>query len=229
MTIRKNTLLGTVAAVLLSSGQALAVDIPPPPPPEPVAESCFYARIDGGYSFHQTPDIYKNGAAPWAGGSQATDEELDDTWFIEGGVGCYVFESFRIDATLGYRHDADMEEAFGGLDADLSTVFGFVNGYYDIFTWGRVTPYVGGGVGFAHHDIDNVNLPAGISGGSNTDFAWNLQAGVAVDITYNLALDVGYRYADFGRAETGGTPGMFVDDITSHDIRIGLRYSFRDW
>jgi opacity protein-like surface antigen len=231
MSNRNKLLLGTATAMLLSAGQVLAADIPPPPPPpEPHAESCFYVRVDGGYSFHERPDIYKNGAAPWGAGNQATNEELDDTWFIEGGVGCRVWDSIRVDATLGYRDDAGMEEAFGGLDADLSTFYGFANIYYDVFTWGRVTPYLGGGIGFARHEVDNVNLPAGLSSGKNTEFAWNLQAGVAVDLTYNLALDVGYRYADFGDARTGGGgTTMYVDDIVSHDVRVGLRYSFKDW
>ncbi len=232
MKIRKNLLLGSAVTVLLSAGQAFGADIPPPPPPPelPPQDSCFYARVDGGYSFHERPDIYKNGAAPWGAGNEATDEELDDTWFIEGGLGCRVWESVRIDGTIGYRDGAGMEEAFGGLDAELSSIYGFVNLYWDIFTWGRVTPYVGGGVGFAHHEVDDVNLPAGLTDGENTDFAWNVQAGIAVDLTHNVALDIGYRYADLGDAETGGGgTTMFVDDIVTHDIRVGLRFNFQDW
>jgi opacity protein-like surface antigen len=231
MIIRHKLLLGAAAAVLLSAGQVLAADIPPPPPPpmEEPQDSCFYARVDGGYSFHERPHIYKNVGAPWAGGNQATNEKLEDTWFIEGGAGCRIWDSLRVDATIGYRDNANMSEGFGGLDADLNTLFGFANIYWDIFTWGRVTPYVGGGIGFAHHSVESVVLPAGISDGTYTDFAWNVQAGLAIDLTYNLSLDIGYRYSDLGQARSGSGPTMFVEDIATHDIRIGLRYSFSTW
>ena len=229
MIFRNKVLMGGLLAVFMGTGQAFAVDIPPPP--EQTKDSCFYARIDGGYSFHERPDITKNNVTPvWGGTNSATDEEIDDNFFIEGGVGCRVWNNVRIDATMGYRGGGDMSEAFGGLDGELETLYGFVNVYYDIMTWGRLTPYVGGGIGWAHHRISGITLPPTVDDGSNFDFAWNLQAGVAVDLTTNIALDVGYRFADLGSAKSGSNPDRLqVDDIHVHDIRVGLRYSFKDW
>lgn len=231
MSVRSKFLMSCGLAVLLGAGQAMSADLPPPPEPEPQAESCLYVRIDGGYSWHQKPNISKTvGYAPWGGSTEATNEKLDDSYFVEGGVGCRIWHSFRIDGVLGYRGGADMSEAFNGLDGDISTFYGFVNAYYDIFTWGRLTPYVGGGVGFANHSINNISLPATVAEGNSTDFAWNLQAGVEVGLTENLSLDVGYRYADWGDATSGSDPDRLnVDNITSHDIRVGLRWSFQNW
>lgn len=230
MNFRKKLIVGCATAVLLSVGQATSADLPPPPP-EPEGDSCLYARVDGGYAWHQQPDITKSVAyAPWGGSTSATDEELDDTYFIEGGIGCNVWSHFRIDGVFGYRAGADMDEAFGGLDGDISTFYGFANVYYDIMTWGRLTPYVGGGVGFAVHNVNNISLPASVAEGQHTSFAWNVQAGLAVDLTSNLALDVGYRYADFGDARSGRDPDTLdIDNITSHDVRVGLRWSFKNW
>ena len=229
MIFRNKMLMGGLLAVFMGTGQAYAVDIPPPP--EQTKDSCFYARIDGGYSFHERPDITKNNVTPvWGGTNSATDEEIDDNFFIEGGVGCRVWKNVRIDATIGYRDGGDMSEAFGGLDGELETLYGFVNVYYDIITWGRLTPYVGGGIGWAHHRINGITLPPTVDDGENFDFAWNLQAGVAVDLTTNIALDVGYRFADLGSAKSGSNPDRLqVDKIHVHDIRVGLRYSFKDW
>ena len=230
MSIYKKLLAAGGIAAILGVGQAISADLPPPPEPEPEHESCLYVRLDGGYSWHEKPDIYKNVAyVPW-GSNEATGEELDHTWFIEGGVGCQVWSNFRIDGVLGYREGADMSEAFNGLNGDVSTFYGFLNAYYDIFTWGRVTPYVGAGIGFANHMINNISLPPNVDEGSHTDFAWNAQAGVAVSVTHNLALDIGYRYTDWGDAESGANPDtLSVDDITSHDVRVGLRWSFKNW
>ena len=185
-------------AAILGIGQAISADLPPPPEPEPEEESCLYARIDGGYAFHDKPNISKTvGYAPWGGNTNATDEELEDTFFIEGGLGCKVWSNFRIDGIVGYRGESDMSEFFGGLDGNVSTFYGFLNAYYDIFTWGRLTPYVGAGIGFAHHSINDITLPATVDEGSHTSFAWNAQAGVAVAVTHNLSLDFGYRYTDW--------------------------------
>jgi opacity protein-like surface antigen len=49
-----------------------------------------------------------------------------------------------------------------------------------------------------------------------------------------LHLDVGYRFLYLGDAHTGGiiaaatpTPGPRIDDITAHEIRVGLRWDIR--
>lgn len=228
MSIRKKLLLSCGVAILVGAGQAIGADLPPPPEPE---HSCLYLRVDGGYSFHEKPDISKSVVhAPWGGNSNATGEELDDTYFIEGGLGCSVWHNFRVDGVLGYRDGADMSEAFNGLDGDVSTFYGFLNVYYDIFTWGRLTPYIGGGIGFAHHSINNISLPTNVSEGDDTDFAWNAQAGVELAVTETVSLDVGYRYTDWGDARSGADPDRLrVENIESHDIRVGLRWSFQNW
>lgn len=230
MNFRNKLLIGCAMAAILGVGQAISADLPPPPEPE-AEESCLYVRVDGGYSFQHKPDISKTvGYAPWGGGTEATNEDLEDTYFIEGGIGCNVWSNFRVDGVLGYRGEADMSEAFGGLDGNVSTFYGFLNVYYDIITWGRLTPYIGGGIGFARHEINDISLPATVSEGKSTEFVWNAQAGVAVSVTHNLALDVGYRYVDWGDAESGSNPDTLnVDDMSSHDIRVGLRWSFKNW
>ena len=45
----------------------------------------------------------------------------------------------------------------------------------------------------------------------------------------SLALDANYRYLYMGEAETGsdGFGGIVtIEDMVSHDFRVGMRYSF---
>lgn len=73
-------------------------------------------------------------------------------------------------------------------------------------------------------------------GASKTSFAWGLAAGVGVDVTPQVAVDVGYRYLDLGKVETGrgearlgGAPFGTVAPVTAalnvHVLSVGLRYT----
>lgn len=116
------------------------------------------------------------------------------------------------------------------------------NAYVDLGTYHGFTPYVGAGIGGARvtwSGLDNT-----ISGGFDQDgvyshaghanwrFAYALMAGVSIEATKNLAIDLGYRYRRiegnkmFGYDAASGT-GIGVDrGITSHQFRAGLRYKF---
>ncbi len=113
------------------------------------------------------------------------------------------------------------------------------NMYKDLGQFGRVTPYVGAGIGAAYHMVDetyftgNYALPARITGNNDLSFAWSLMAGVGYQISDRAVLDLGYRYIDLGSAETGRSdsagfvnPAVQIDDISAHEIKVGLRYSF---
>ena len=218
--------LGAGLVLVSSAGLSWAADLLPAPVPEPVVDaSCLYLRIDGGGSFHERPNVYKNHGK--YGKSKAYGEKLKDGGFIEGGVGCQFTSMFRADITGGYHFGTGLKDKYNSLDAELSTATIFANGYvdFDMFT-DFVTPYIGGGVGVAFHDISDVKRPPLSSSGSNTQFAWNVQAGLVFDVTENIALDVGYRYLDLGDAKSGGPDPFHVDNVVSHEARIGLRYSF---
>ena len=63
-------------------------------------------------------------------------------------------------------------------------------------------------------------------------FAWNLAAGLSYDVMEHVTLSAGYRYlrlegTDFSASLAGVDTGdVDVDDVTSHEILIGLRYTF---
>lgn len=210
------------ASLFAMTGSVFAADLLPAP--EVVQDgSCFYARVDGGMSFHERPNVYKNHTGTK---NKALGETLKDSGFIEAGVGCQFTPMFRADVVGGYRFASKMRDDWNSLDAKLSTGTIFANGYIDFDYFGFVVPYVGAGIGAAFHNISNVDRPFGASSGNSTSFAWNVQAGLAFNITDNIALDVGYRYVDLGNARSGGLAPFKVDNITAHEARVGLRYSF---
>jgi opacity protein-like surface antigen len=68
---------------------------------------------------------------------------------------------------------------------------------------------------------------------TETNFAWALYAGLAYDVTPGLTLDLSYRYTNLGHARSGvavaydgssSYSGVEIDDITSHDLMLGVRW-----
>jgi opacity protein-like surface antigen len=91
--------------------------------------------------------------------------------------------------------------------------------------------------------------PAGgiLSAGTQTNFAWALMAGFDMNVTRHLKFEIGYRYLDYGNFKSGtsqcltgnGAGGSFSSafctgggytlashNLSSNDVRIGLRYYF---
>ena len=194
----------------------------------------WYLRGDLGYGFSSTPEAYDELNADFVG------EDLDDSWAIGGGIGYYLSRGLRMDATLDYRFDSDFYAFFPAsptlpLTGELSSLVGLVNVYYEFDMGHRITPYVGAGIGFVSHKMDagkqiNGTDPKDFDGDRETNFAWALMAGVDIDLRDRWKLDIGYRYLDLGDYSatdvTTGTKTFNVDDIESHEIRVGLRYSF---
>ena len=190
----------------------------------------WYWRGDVGIGFNSDPsfDTLPTGA-------KFILEDADENWSIGGGLGIYIMRGFRMDATLDYRMGTDV---FSQLDSgtvptnqftgDLDTLVGLVNFYYDLDMGHRITPYVGVGIGFAYHSFDGDD-----TSDSDTSFAWALMAGVDIDLRESWKLDIGYRYLDMGDGSFADrkTPGRTfeIDDLETHEIRVGLRYSFDCW
>lgn len=200
--------------------------LPPPPPPQYVevvdgGTSCMYGRVDVGGSFHQRPTVSKGGAA--------VNPKINSHAFGEVGAGCQVTDNMRIEVTGGYRMRASLTDTANTLKADLETYTGFLHAFWDITNYEGFTPYLGGGVGFAHHRFLNVNLPGTASAGSNTSIAYDFTAGVAYDLSSNLMVDVAYRYVDLGVAKSSAATTIRADDLISHEVKVGLRYKFDAW
>lgn len=187
---------------------------------------------------------------------------IGDAGFAGAGVGYQFNNWFRFDVTGEYRTAAqygaiqsysDIWSAPGkspcGITARCHDVYNgqhsaavfLANGYFDLGTWYGITPFIGGGVGFGVNWLQNFyDISAQPAGGfgyaadhTRTNFAWQLSAGLAYNVTPNLKLEVGYRYLDIGKFNTGriSCQGVAVCAgevqsayLASHDIRLGFRY-----
>ncbi len=153
----------------------------------------------------------------------------------------------RWDVIYGHRFDRD----FSGdipintnpddpIETTVSTNTLLFNMYYDFANWRGLTPYVGVGVGVAWHDMDWVTSTDPTSpnpqfGDRDRDFAWALMAGMSYAVSQNVALDFGYRYIDMGSVDSKHedvlgfwNPRLALDDISAHELKVGLRVSFND-
>lgn len=229
--------------LLIGSGLAAsAADMLPPPPPPvftppppPPAHRIFpYIRGDVSLDIYEEVDI-----------SEGADDgtiEFDDIGYNVGiGAGLALNENFRVDVTGEYRTvegltlDCD-NPCSPDVSHSISSLVGYINGYFDFGNFSGLTPYVGAGVGYASHTVDDWETdPATdykLDDDSSSSFAWNVQAGVSYDLSRNLTLDANYRYTNLGEVEYSivDTTGTYPDgevkyeDLTAHDIRVGLRY-----
>ncbi|MGH9916691.1 MAG: outer membrane protein, partial [Pyrinomonadaceae bacterium] len=67
----------------------------------------------------------------------------------------------------------------------------------------------------------------GLKSGDTNRFEWALVAGVAIDVTPRLKLDLGYRYANINGADLykNGDVTVSDDGIKTHQIRAGVRFN----
>ena len=254
---RSITLLVSVGAPCLAHAADLLPPLPPEPLPPPVEiGGGWYLRGDvgvGAVDIGKAKTTLLRGNLPDA---YVYDQlGAGDQFFAGGGVG-YGFGFFRGDVTAEYRGGTKLYavDRFNGFfpdgrrgtginkyDGKLSSVLVMANGYIDLGTWHGVTPFVGGGVGYAYHTISNFSdIGAGTAqGGFGTSpdkhsgsFAWAAHAGLAYSVTPNLQLELAYRYLNMGDARTGTLTclcgseysALRLKDIDSHDVKFAMRW-----
>ena len=214
----------------------------------------WYVRGDYSHSWIDAGDL-SGATTPFATLS------IDNTWAVGGGIGRYFGRGFRGDVTYEWRGKTDVTGGGPCSTAfDLKSSLLLANAYYDFRPYERLTPYVGVGVGAAHHKTGSgsiVDTGCGtpvlnFDGDSNWSAAGAVMAGLSFRIdrgghtpvsikdgpAYSepgrLHIDLGYRFLYLGDAHTGNlvgvappTPGPRLDDITAHEIRVGLRWDIR--
>jgi opacity protein-like surface antigen len=171
------------------------------------------------------------------------------------GAGYQVNDWLRLDVTGEYRggskfHALDQFNNGGTINTNdyiftkKEWLF-LANAYLDLGTWWCITPFIGAGIGFTNLTLSNFRDTNVIAGGggwakdeTKTNFAWALHAGAAYNVTQNFALELSYRYLHLGDGMTGDTINLdgsnfvnnptTVKDITSHDVRLGVRWTCCD-
>ncbi|MQT13292.1 porin family protein [Rhizobiales bacterium Sp-1] len=198
-----------------------------------------YARADLGVAFPDASHMSLGGAAP----ATVSSPDFDAVATAGLGLGWRFTPWLRSDLTFDY---APAVQATGGCAAcggpsaraDVSSLAILANAYVDFPVLGPVTPYVGAGIGTARLETSNAAVSgasgavAAPPGAASWGFAYAFTGGLAVKLNDAVSVDVGYRYLDLGDAATGsgwtsaGPAKLKIDDVTTQQVRIGLRYRF---
>ena len=234
------TLAVSGSALALSSALAQAANMPgyPLPPPQPQFRTSF---IDANSGWYLRGDLGAHwgliGGAQQASPPNPTDNSLGSGMTASLGAG--IKSSWlRTDVTIDYASPVKYQgtvAAAGDTTAKIQATTALLNGYIDLGTWYRITPYIGGGVGAAYARVSDYmgTAPAPVGGGSMSNrwhFAWAGMAGVAVPVAANMLVDVGYRYLNIGNFSTGDDvyAATTFKNVAAHELRVGLRWSFDD-
>jgi outer membrane protein OmpA-like peptidoglycan-associated protein len=214
MTIR-GILLGTAVALLL--------------PTAAMAGEGFYVGGAGGVNWSRDAK-YEDRTA---GGSVTVD--YDRGWVGALSVGYATAIGVRTELEANYRWgnkvDGDNDPTPGAWGGKTRSLGFMSNLLYDINTGTPFTPYIGIGAGLARVKSElNFNTTGGsLRYLSDEDwvFAYQGIAGVAYNVTSNLALTADYRY--FATQEPKFDTRLRTTaegQYRNHSVMVGLRYSF---
>jgi len=204
----KHLVVAGLALALVMTGNAMAADGKP------------YAGISAGLSMLEDSTLSDS--------SGSVDLSFNTGYAVSGVVGYEFGNGLRLEGELNYRQADTDKVSVGGLSAsinsDVWSIGMMANAYYDFKNSSIVTPYIGGGIGFA-----NVNVGDGNVGGvqvwsedDDTVFAYQLAVGTGFDVTKELTVDLGYRYF----ATQDPSFGLADAEYSSHNVMVGLRYRF---
>lgn len=229
---------------LLAAAATLAIS------PAAHAYEGLYGAIGAGLTLMQADrDVSNDG--PGGGGVFIFDSSAD----YDNGIGVYAAigyafgNDWRAELEFSHRNNDIDSIAMDGpgfsgwpsgtITGDTTAIAIMANLIKDIDLGGPITPYIGGGVGFADvdHDITGVNPvglplpPISIAYGPNKRvLAYQGIAGVAYELAEGLNLDISYRF--FGTEKENvsgllnGAPAAFAVGHHSHNFFAGLRWNF---
>lgn len=226
------------------------------PVPVPVQDfSGWYLRGDIGMTNQKLKEIHNPQMDTAASFAWLDEGGFDSAPLFGLGVGYQYNDWLRFDLTGEYRGKANfyaLDRYFDGgwrqneYTATKREWLFLANAYLDLGTWWCVTPFIGAGIGFANVTIDHyrdndfTRPSVGYAeSASQTNFAWALHAGLAYRVNPNFTVELAYRYVSLGDGVTkdtigyDGSNGNINDvttfkDLTSHDLKFGVRWNLQD-
>ena len=219
--------------LLVIPGQALAEERTP-----------FYVGAKLGVSLMGVDDV-KN-TTQIANRAAINKKSEEDTLLMLGGTIGYDWSKshdipvrteleYMVREDFGYKANPTFKNALVATktNVDMAVQTVLANVYYDFDTGTAFTPFIGGGIGYAflQSDADVTVIATDVKSSKKreeTNFVWQIGGGVAYDISDHWTLDTSYRYLDMGSMEWGAPTnlGIKADEITAHEVVMGLRYTF---
>lgn len=201
----------------------------------------WYIRGDAGYTIFSDPSMLEG--KRW----DYMDAAIDNSWSIGGGIGRYFGQSWRADVTVDYMFSAEARGRIGDdpvvpvpggvRKMDIDSTLVLANVYYDFGDRNRFSPYIGVGLGLAHHATSggtitgNCGCTGEFKGGDEWSVAAAWMAGFSIALRERFHMDAGYRGLYLGEAHatmvTPHTNDIEIRDMFAHQVRLGFRYDIR--
>ncbi len=201
----KSRITKTVALAALMAGTAGVAN----------ATEGWYGRADIGWSFDGTQDL----------DAAAVEGTLEHDWTQHLGLGYAFSNGFRLEGELGHRFNQVEFAGFPTVDADTHAWSAMANLFYDFNRGGALEPYIGVGAGAARINTRVFDGGSSVEG-QDTVVAYQALAGVAIGLTEQLDLDIGYRYFVADEAEFDEGTVFSNGDYEHQALTVGLRYQF---
>jgi opacity protein-like surface antigen len=167
--------------------------------------------------------------------------EFDPSIFI-GGSGGFDFGYLRLEGELSYKMgemssitEKISQTRFANVDGRVGVSALMFNVFFDMRNPSPVTPYIGGGIGFATLYLDDTYGTDTTTGyrervyhsDDDTVFAYQAGAGLEIALTRMLSLDLGYRYFGTAKAKFNrNTSTVSEMKFESHNASVGFRVKF---
>ena len=134
------------------------------------------------------------------------------------------FHSNKVDKVIDSHLNTDSQARY-----DISSWTFMANGYYD-FDWlsACVTPYVMGGLGSCRLERNYYPDPTDINNSSTQTsvvFAWQVGAGLGIQATKDITIDLGYRYLKPVDYKIDTVYGIESWTFGGSEFLAGLRYA----
>lgn len=188
----------------------------------------------------------KNAAESSFGGALAIGYDFSRRFDVPARLELEYAATSRMDKTINHSWDDDDGSGWAKHKMKIDVQSLFLNAYYDFKNSTAFTPYVGAGLGVAFvgakmgangHDEDG-DWTYSMGKKTRTNFAWNVGLGCAYALNESISIDLGYRYADFGKAKTKSYTGFdtkaeeyFTEygkaqRVDMHQFMLGARFTF---
>lgn len=163
-----------------------------------------------------------------------------------GATGGYDFGFVRFEGELSYKRGeissvtsqvagTNAVVSFTGTDGSLGAFAFMGNMFLDLHNQSPITPYLGGGIGFATlylDDTSGINTSTGLfsplyTWDDDTVFAYQAGAGLEIALNRQFSLDLGYRYFATENARFDRNPALTSRmKFESHNGAVGFRVKF---
>lgn len=201
------------------------------------------AYMSGLIGVHAAKDTYTS-STDFVTDNAYNDRVEFDPGLNIGFTGGYDFGIVRLEGELSYKN-AEIKavtnqvtgERLHDTYGDVGVLAMMFNGFLDLHNNTVVTPYLGGGIGFASIQLSDTLATRRVGNssqrvllygtGSDNVLAYQFGGGIDIALNRHFSLDIGYRYFSADRAHIDSDQDISTDlKFASHTTALGFKYRY---